>query len=101
MPGNTLRTTSFVEIRRLKGRSQPDPGQMIAVMLSPPGYGKTHLFGRIAHQLGNEVFFVFVPGLEERKDPLDHILWYVVEALFRAPEGEHSPLEHALARLCR
>jgi hypothetical protein len=49
-------------IRRAKGRSQPDAGQMISVLLSAPGYGKTHLFGRIGHLLAEEIFFVFVPA---------------------------------------
>jgi hypothetical protein len=89
------------EVFRLRGRREADPGQMIPVLLSPPGYGKTHLFGRISHLLGHEVFFVFVPALEERKGPLDHILWHVVESLFRAPQGGYSPIAHALARLCR
>jgi|GEM_PF-2183067 len=89
------------EVRRLRGRVEPDPGQMIATMTGPPGYGKTHLFGRIEHMVGHEVFFVFVPSFEERTAPLDHIRWHVVEALFRVPDGGHSPLELALARICR
>src|SRR4051794_19553285 len=28
------------EVRRLRGRKEPDPGQMIAVLTGPPGYGK-------------------------------------------------------------
>lgn len=89
------------EVRRLRGRQQPDPGQMIAAVTGPPGYGKTHLFGRIEHLIGHEVFFVFVPAFVEQSPPLDHIRWYVIEALFRAPEGGCSPLEMALARICR
>jgi len=89
------------EIRGLRGRKEPDPGQMIAVMSGPPGYGKTHLFGRIEHLVGHEVFFVFVPGFEERTSPLDHIRAHVVKSLFHAPEGGVSPLDLALARTCR
>ncbi|WP_422930236.1 FtsK/SpoIIIE domain-containing protein [Singulisphaera sp. PoT] len=89
------------EVSRLRGRSESDPGQMIATMIGPPGYGKTHLFGRIEHLIGHEVFFVFVPAFEERTAPLDHIRWHVIEALFRSPEGGHSPLELGLARICR
>ena len=80
---------------------QPDPGQKISVLLAPPGYGKTHLFGRIAHQIGGEVLFVFVPALMGQIDPLDHIQWFAVESLFRAPTGELSPLARALTRLCQ
>jgi S-DNA-T family DNA segregation ATPase FtsK/SpoIIIE len=89
------------EVRRLRGRKDPDPGQMIAAVTGPPGYGKTHLFGRIEHLIGHEVFFVFVPEFIEKTPPLDHIRRYVIEALFDAPDGGHSPLEMALARLCR
>ncbi len=88
------------EVRRLVGRSQPDPGQMIAVMTGPPGYGKTHLFGRIEHQVGRDVFFVFVPAFEPETPPLDHIRRHVVAALFRKVGDAPSPLELALARLC-
>ncbi|WP_435010865.1 hypothetical protein P12x_002154 [Tundrisphaera lichenicola] len=89
------------EVRRLKGRSEPDPGQVIAAMTGPPGYGKTHLFGRIEHLVGHDVFFAFVPAFERETPPLDHIRWHVVESLFRVPEGGSSPLELALARICR
>ncbi len=88
------------EVRRLVGRSEPDPGQMIVVMTGPPGYGKTHLFGRIEHQVGRDVFFVFVPAFEPETPPLDHIRRHVIAALFRKVGDAPSPLELALARLC-
>ncbi len=89
------------EVGRLRGRKEPDPGQMIAVMLGPPGYGKTHLFGRIEHLVGHEVFFAFIPAFEAEAAPLDHIRRYVVQALFRTPAGGRSLLEIALATTCR
>ncbi len=89
------------EVRRLVGRDVPDPGQKIAVITGPPGYGKTHLFGRIEHQVGQDVFFVFVPAFEPEKPPLQHIRRHVVAALFRKLGDRPSPLESALARLCR
>ena len=89
------------EVRRLRGRKEPDPGQMIVTILGPAGYGKTHLFGRIEHTIGHEVFFVFVPAFQAGTEPIDHIRWHVVESLFRVREGSHSPLEMALARTCR
>ncbi|SIN91238.1 FtsK/SpoIIIE family protein [Singulisphaera sp. GP187] len=89
------------EVSHLRGRREPDPGQMIATMTGPPGYGKTHLFGRIAHLVDREVFFVFVPAFEEETAPLDHIRWHVVDALFRVSADQYSPLEMALGRLCR
>lgn len=88
------------EVRRLAGRDRPDPGQMIAVITGPPGYGKTHLFGRIEHQVGRDVFFVFVPAFEPETPPLDHIRRHVVAALFRKVGDAPSPVELALARLC-
>ncbi len=99
---NQVTTNWLVEkVRGLRGRQEPDPGQMIATVLAPPGYGKTHLFGRIEHLIGHEVFFAFVPEFVEQTPPLDHIRRYVIEALFDAPEGGHSPLEMALALICR
>jgi S-DNA-T family DNA segregation ATPase FtsK/SpoIIIE len=88
-------------IREVKGRVQPDPGQMISVLLSPPGFGKTHLFGRIGSKLGDEVLFVFVPAFEDVSQPLEHIRWHVVETLFRQTAGNPSGLQRALARLCQ
>ena len=89
------------EVRNLLGRDKPDPGQMIAVLIGPPGYGKTHLFGRIAHQVGRDVFFVFVPAFDPETPPLDHIRRHVVAALFRKVADQPSTLDLALARLCR
>ena len=88
-------------VHRLIGRETPDPAQMIAVMTGPPGYGKTHLFGRIEHQVGRDVFFVFVPAFEPETPPLDHIRRHAVTALFRKVGDAPSPLEVALAGLCQ
>jgi hypothetical protein len=74
---------------------------MIAVMTGPPGYGKTHLFGRIEHLVGNDVFFAFIPAFEAETPPLDHIRRNVIDSLFRAQAGGPSQLELALARICR
>jgi S-DNA-T family DNA segregation ATPase FtsK/SpoIIIE len=89
------------EVSRLRGRKEPDPGQMIAVMTGPPGYGKTHLFGRIEHLVGEDVFFAFVPSFEPETPPLDHIRRHVIDSLFRVPPGGFSQLELTLARICR
>ena len=99
---NKITTDWLVEeVRRLQGKQAADPGQMIAIVLAPPGYGKTHLFGRIEHLVGHEVFFVFVPEFVDQTPPLDHIRRNVVEALFDTPSGGHPPIEIALARSCR
>ena len=89
------------QIREAAGRRQPDPGQLISVLLSAPGYGKTHLFGRIGHQLADEVFFVFVPAFEDVSRPLHHIRRHAVDALFRNRPGHPSVLARGLAGLCR
>ena len=88
-------------IRDLKGRDRPDPELVIPVLLSPPGYGKTHLFGRIAHQLNYEALFVFVPQVEDVHKPLEHIRWHAVESLFQDRPGEPSVLARALAEICQ
>ncbi|HYT92178.1 MAG TPA: FtsK/SpoIIIE domain-containing protein [Gemmataceae bacterium] len=87
--------------RAVKGRVQPDPGQMVQVLLGPPGYGKSHLFGRIGHHLDEEVLFVFVPAFEDISRPLQHIRSHVVESLFRERGGRPPVLHRALARLCQ
>jgi hypothetical protein len=89
------------QIREVAGRSEPDPGALISILLSAPGYGKSHLFGRIGHQLANEVFFVFVPAFEDVNRSLHHIRRHAVDSLFRSRSGQASPVALALARLCR
>src|SRR5262245_58929260 len=89
------------QVRAVKGKVKPDPGQMVQVLLSPPGYVKTHLFGRIGHQLDEEVLFVFVPAFEDANKPLQHIRWHVIESLFRERPGRPSVLHQGLARLCQ
>jgi hypothetical protein len=88
-------------IRSLKGRDHPDAGLVVPVLLSPSGYGKTHLFGRIAHQLNYEALFVFVPQVEDVHRPLEHIRWHAVESLFQSRPGEPTVLAQVLARICR
>ena len=91
------------EVRRVRDekRKEPDPAQMLYVLLAQPGYGKTHLFGRLGYLLGDEVFFVFVPAIEDAARPLEHIRWHLVESLFRPRPPRQSPLVVTLARLCR
>ncbi|MCS6849686.1 MAG: FtsK/SpoIIIE domain-containing protein [Gemmataceae bacterium] len=88
-------------IEHLRGRDRPDPTLKIPVLLAPPGYGKTHLFGRLAHQLNQQALFVFVPQLEDIRKPLEHIRWHTVESLFRVVKDEPTPLERLLARISR
>ena len=82
-------------------RSSPGSPRKIPLLLATPGYGKTHLFGRLAHRLGDEVLLIFVPQVEDPLRSLDHIRRATVESLFRSSDGEElSSLEMILARLC-
>jgi hypothetical protein len=103
VPSLNAATSGWLEkaIRGLRGRDQPDPGLPIPVLLGPAGYGKTHLFGRVAAHLGQEVLLIFVPQIENVLRPLDHIRWHTIESLFTARAGDPSPLSLALARLCQ
>jgi S-DNA-T family DNA segregation ATPase FtsK/SpoIIIE len=88
------------EIRSTKGLTRPNPEQRVSVILAAPGYGKTHLFGRITHELGGDVFFVYIPGMDDVKRPLEHVCRYTVDALFHSAAGQPSRIARALARLC-
>ncbi len=83
------------------GALEVDPNRKIRVLLGPPGYGKTHLFGRLAHALGREVVNVFVPPIQDIRRPLHHIRHHVVMCVFDVPVGGRSPIAEALAALCR
>src|SRR4051812_24833241 len=48
-------------IRSMRVEDRVDPDRKIQILLGASGFGKTHLFGRIAHTIGQEVLFVFVP----------------------------------------
>lgn len=92
----------LLELVEIVARSKaPDPNAKIPVLLGTSGYGKTHLFGRLAHQCKDRCFFVFVPQLEERATPSAHVHWNFVQALFGERPGPASPLAHFLARLCQ
>jgi hypothetical protein len=81
--------------------AQVDTDRKIHVLLGPPGYGKTHLFGRLNHALGDRVLFVFIPPIEDVRRPLSHIRHHVVMSVFHKGNTARSALETALARLCR
>ncbi|HET6251566.1 MAG TPA: hypothetical protein VFE47_28030 [Tepidisphaeraceae bacterium] len=89
----------LAEIELIAGRTRPDPGQLIPIFLSQPGYGKTHIFGRLAAKLKESAFFVFVGAIPDTRRIAEHLRWTVVETLFRGENGRPSPLEEALAEL--
>ena len=91
-------------VREVGASPDVTPVRKIAVLLAQAGYGKTHLFGRVAAQLGGEVVFAFVGPIFEAQleRPLHHIVWSVVESLFDPPASGGPPwIEQLLARLCR
>jgi len=72
------------------------------ILLGQPGCGKTHLFGRVAYELENDVFCVFVGPLEDPFHAEDQVRRQLVETLFRPGSGgQPCWLERLLARLCR
>jgi len=87
-------------IEGARGSIGVDPNRRIHVMLGPPGYGKTHLFGRLARKLKGGVLNVFVPPIEDVSRPLSHVCHHAVLAIFKRVDGR-SPVEAALGRLCR
>lgn len=89
------------EVESIRRRPATDERRKVAALLGPPGYGKTHLFGRIQHQQEQRVFFVFVPQVINARRPAAHVHWHVVESLFQAEPGPHSRLAGLLARLLR
>jgi S-DNA-T family DNA segregation ATPase FtsK/SpoIIIE len=89
------------EVEAIRRQPAADERRKIAVLLGQPGYGKTHLFGRIQHQQEQQVFFVFVPQVLNARRPAAHVHWHVVESLFQAGPGPHSRLAGLLARLLR
>lgn len=97
---NTASDALLEVIRRASGSRTVEARRKIFVLKAPPGYGKTHLMGRIGHHCQDRAVFVFVPQVEEHGSPVRHVHWHAVEALFRTPAG-HPPLLHELlARLC-
>ncbi len=86
-------------IERTGGQQETNPEQKIEVLLAPPGYGKTHIFGRIAYRLQRGMFFVYVGAIDDARRPLEHIRRCAVESLFASadPHG-HTCLEVLLAQ---
>jgi DNA segregation ATPase FtsK/SpoIIIE-like protein len=86
-------------IQRASRMRTAEARRKIYILLGGPGYGKTHLMGRIGHNCQDRALFVFVPQIEERGSAVKHIHWHLVESLFRAPTGEAPVLHRLLTRL--
>lgn len=88
-------------IARVSKIRQPDGKAKIAVVLSIPGVGKTHVIGRVQHHLGDQAVFVFVPQVEQHGSPTKHVHWHVLKRLFGAAPDERPLIHSLLARLCQ
>lgn len=88
-------------IARISKLRQPDGKAKIAVVLSIPGVGKTHVIGRVQHYLGDRAVFVFVPQVEQHGSPTKHVHWHVLKRLFGAAPDERPLIHSLLARLCQ
>jgi hypothetical protein len=80
--------------------AKPDGQTKIAVLCSIPGFGKTHVMGRVGHRCGEKGLFVFVPQMEEHGSPVKHIQWHILKRLFETPAGRQPLLHRLLAQLC-
>ncbi len=88
-------------IERVPKQKHPDGKAKVAVILSAPGLGKTHVIGRVQHHFGDRAVFVFVPQVEEHGSPIKHVHWHLLKRLFGA-QPEQRPLIHGLlAKLCQ
>src|SRR4051794_31561735 len=86
-------------IDEVRDRDHVDDAQKILLLLGAPGYGKTHLFGRIRHRQHRKVQFVFVPQIIDARRPGAHIRWHLVESLFEADPGNLPPLVSLMGQL--
>lgn len=86
------------DIAAVRDRPDPDPARKIHLFQSPPGYGKTHLFGRVRHEQGDRVQFVFVPATPDPSRATRYAAWQVVETLFNSA-GTFAPVRVHPARL--
>ena len=78
-------------IEATRGSDRVDPDRKIQILLGPPGYGKTHLFGRIAHRLVADVLFIFLPPIEDVRRPLVDIRHHVVMNVFEGRGDGSAP----------
>jgi DNA segregation ATPase FtsK/SpoIIIE, S-DNA-T family len=87
-------------IQRASRTRTVEARRKIYILKAGPGYGKTHLMGRIGYRCEDRALFVFVPQVEEHGSPVKHIHWHLVDSLFRAPPGQPPQLHRLLAHLC-
>jgi DNA segregation ATPase FtsK/SpoIIIE, S-DNA-T family len=102
VPSVHKRASAWVEqaIELARHRQKPDGQAKIAILQSTPGFGKTHVMGRVRHRSHEQGVFVYVPQVEEYGSAVNHVRWHVLRTLFEAPSGQRPLLHELLARLC-
>jgi S-DNA-T family DNA segregation ATPase FtsK/SpoIIIE len=88
--------TALEKARHPSGASGPEKARML---VGAPGYGKTHVFGRVRNAEAGRLFFVYVPQLLDLKRLAKHVRWHLVDALFHAENSPYRPLQQFLAAL--
>jgi energy-coupling factor transporter ATP-binding protein EcfA2 len=88
------------EVEAVRANPAPSGDRKIHVVFGPSGYGKTHLFGRVAHAQQDRLQFIYVPMTSDpaKVPPVEHVRYGVIEALLNATGGA-APLRRHLARL--
>lgn len=81
-------------------RERPDGDAKIAVLQATPGFGKTHVMGRVAHRCTKLAIFAHVPQMDAHGSPVRHIHWHILRTFFDAPPGQRPLLHRVLAQLC-
>lgn len=85
----------------VRAHPEPSPTRKVHAFLSPAGYGKTHLLGRINHAQMGRVYFAFIPALSgaNSESELEGTLrWRLVESLLYS-SSDFAPLRRQLAKL--
>jgi DNA segregation ATPase FtsK/SpoIIIE-like protein len=103
VPSVHERASTWLEkaVTRATKLHKVDGTAKIAILQASPGYGKTHIMGRVGHKCRERGLFVFVPQMEEHGSPVKHLHWHILKTLFDAPAGKQTALSKLLARLCQ
>ena len=86
------------DIDRVRTRPEPHPECKVHLFAGSAGYGKTHLFGRVRHQQGNRVQFIFIPAPKGASNIHAVAVWPLIETLFVSRDG-FAPIRVHLSRL--
>lgn len=86
------------DIDQVRARPMPDPKRKVHLFAGQAGYGKTHLFGRVRHQQGDRVQFVFIPAPKAASNIHAIAVWPLIETLFASREG-FAPIRVHLSQL--